>query len=61
MRVYWSNGILKLESESKDEREALKIVSKSLRFAPAGWKVKAGIVSEGGIDGDDKDTVVAVE
>ena len=61
MRVYKSNGILKLEPESKEERKALDVLFTGFRRAPAGWKVKAGIVSAGCVGGDDEDGVVAVE
>ena len=61
MRVYKSNGILKLEPESKEERKALDVLYAGFRRVPASWKVKAGIVSDGCVGGDDEGGVVPAD
>ena len=61
MRVYWRDGSLTLEPESREEKNALKVVSRSLKFAPASWKVAAFGSCESISDGHDEEVVLSAD
>lgn len=60
MRVYWRNGTWSLDAESKDEKDALKLILGNLKFAPPSWEASSVTSGEDFPDGHDKQSILGV-